>query len=510
LSPTIRLSLIAGESQSNLIVTNTRSLALARKFVGDRRILNVDELDSSLSHQNPERKIAPDKLAWVIYTSGSTGRPKGVMQTHRNVLHFMMNYTSYFRICPEDRLSDLFSFSTHAGSYGLLLPLLDGATLLPLDLRQTGPDFLTEWLPRFEVTVCCMVPTVFRRFASELPGDARLPELRLLYLAGEPVLRTDFELYRKHMPPGCIFVNRFGSTEMDCTRLFFANRETRISSSVVPIGYGVRDKELRILDEQGEAAGVDQIGEITIKSRYLSPGYWQRPDLTGAAFTEDDEGCTYRTGDLGRMSAQGCVEHVGRKDFQVKIRGHRVEIAEVEEALLELAEVKDAAVAAREDRGGVVRLVAYVVSHPEQPPTTSTLRRALTKKLPDYMIPGVFMLLAELPYAPNHKVDRRSLPAPGTARPELASPFVAARSPLEQRVASIWAETLGITQVGVHDPFLELGGDSLLATQIRSQIKAAFAVRLSPKELFDCLTVALMAKTIERRTDHNEISQKPS
>jgi amino acid adenylation domain-containing protein len=506
LAPAARLSLIAGESEAELIVTNNRNLTLAREVAGNRQIVNVDELDRRVPDENPETEISPNDLAWVVYTSGSTARPKGVMQTHQNVLHCMMNYTDYFHVCPEDRLSNLFSFATHAGLFGLLMPLVNGAVLLPLDLRQNGPEYLARWLARHEVTVSCMVPTVFRRFASELSGDQQLPKLRLIYLAGEPVLRTDFELYRQHMPPGCIFVNRFGSTEMDCVRLFFADRETRITSGSVPIGYGVRDKELMLLGASGQPVDLGQPGEIAIRSRFISTGYWQKPELTEAAFTEDGEWRVYRTGDLGRMSADGCVEHLGRKDFQVKIRGYRVELAEVEAALLELAGVKDAVVMARENVDGNRQLVAYVVPKAEPGPSIRDLRNALTAKLPDYMVPAVFMTLAELPHAPNGKVDRRSLPAPGKERPQLASPFVAPRGAVEREVARVWAMALGIDQVGVKDAFLELGGDSIMAMKILSRVREAFAVELSPPELFACPTVALMAETIERRRVQDEVS----
>ncbi len=499
LSPAARLGLIAEESQAKLIVTNQRNLHLAEEMAAGRQVINTDQIEGRGSDKNPDPRISPDELAWILYTSGSTGRPKGVMQTHRNVLHFMMNYTGNFHICPEDRLSNLFSFSTNAGSFGLLLALTTGATLLPLDLKRTGPAILARWLARSRITVSCMVPTVFRHFAGELSGESQLPDLRLIYLAGEPLLRADFELYRKRLSPSCVFVNRYGSTEMDCARLFFADRDTRIRSATVPIGYAVQDKEMLILDEQGRPAGSNQIGEIALRSRYISPGYWQRPELTAAAFVEEGDARIYRTGDLGRMEADGCVEHMGRKDFQVKIRGHRVEIAEVETALLELPEVKDAAVMAKPNRLDIQQLVAYVVFRTEPAPSTSVLRSALAAKLPDYMLPTVFMPLAELPYAPNGKVDRRSLPDPGRGRPDLSSPFARPRNPVEERLAAIWSEVLDLTHVGIHDPFLELGGESLRAMRILSRVRSLFGVELSPQELFDARTVALMAEFIQRR-----------
>jgi amino acid adenylation domain-containing protein len=495
--PHARLSYIAGQSQAGLLVTNGRNLSHVREIDAEHcQILNIDELAPDLSTGNLGLSIPVDRLAWIIYTSGSTGQPKGVMQMHRNVLHSMMNYTNYFHICPEDRLSVLFSFSTHAGSYSCLLPLLNGAALCPLDLKLVGPEYLTRWLSCQEITICGMVPTVFRRFAGSLSGDEQFPKLRLIYLGGEPVLKTDFELYRKRLPRECIFVNRPGSTEMDCIRLYFTDKETQVTTSTVPTGYAVPDKEVQIIDDQGEPVGYGRIGEIAVRSRYISTGYWQRPDLTQAAFPEGsdpDRPRTYRSGDLGQMHADGCLVHMGRKDHQVKIRGYRVETTEIESALLEFSDVKDAVVMAREYRPGDQRLVAYVVPRTEPPPTTSTLRRALAAKLPDYMVPGFFVTLPALPHAPNGKINRRALPAPEHARPNLDTPFEPPQTSTEQMLAKTWTEVLGLEPIGIDDNFFDLGGQSLDGARIISQMGA------SVQSFLNAPTIRGMASEIERR-----------
>ena len=353
-----------------------------------------------------------------------------------------------------------------------------------------------------------MAPTVFRRFAGSLSGDERFPELRLVCLVGEPVLKTDFGLYQQHLHSDCIFVNSLGGTETSFFRMYFADKQTRITRRTVPVGYSVQDKQVLILDEQGEDIGYNRIGEIAVRSRYIFSGYWQRPDLTEAALLQGAEGDgqrIYRTGDLGRMLADGCLEHMGRKDFQVKIRGHRVEMAEIESALLELGEVKESVVMAREDRPGEQRLVAYVVPRIEPTPTANSLRRALAAKLPEYMIPAVYVMLPVLPQTPNGKIDRSRLPAPETTRPALDQPFVAPRTPVEQKVALIWADVLGLDKVGIHDDFADVGGDSLKATQIISRVIAAFRVNLPLRSFFEAPSIAKMAGVI---ADHQE--QLPS
>jgi acyl carrier protein len=244
---------------------------------------------------------------------------------------------------------------------------------------------------------------------------------------------------------------------------------------------------------------VDAVGEIAVRSRYLSPGYWRQPDLTQATFRPDPTGGPerlYLTGDLGRRLPDGCLVHLGRKDFQVKIRGFRVEVAEVEGALLSLPTIKEAVVVAREERPGEQRLVAYLVPTQRPAPTVSVLRRALAATLPDYMVPSAFVVVDTLPRTPAGKVDRRGLPAPERLRPSLHVPFASARTPLEERLAGIWAEVLGVDRVGIHDHFLDLGGQSLLATSLVSRVLTTFQVDLPLRTLFESPTVAEMALAI--------------
>ncbi len=497
--PAGRLSFISEQSEAGLVLSNDRNLDLAKEFVGnDRPMVNLDQLDPSLSTENPDVPVPPDTLAWILFTSGSTGQPKGVMQTHRNVLHFMMDYTNYFGICPEDRSSMVFSLATHAGCFGTLLPLTAGATLCPIDLKRTRPEYLTGWLARHRVTVGCMVPTVFRRFAAAVSESDAFPALRLVFLAGELVLKTDFELFRQRLPDHCLFVNRLGCTETDIMRLFFADKQTPVPTSTVPVGYPVCDKLVTLVAENGEPVALGEVGEICVTSRYISLGYWQRPDLTAKAFADTADGArTYRTGDLGVMQSDGRLVNMGRKDFQVKIRGFRVELAEVDAALLERDDVKDAVVVARDDKAGEKRLVAYLVPRRHPGPTTSELRHTLADRLPDYMVPAAFVKLRAFPHAANGKILRKELPPPESVRPELESEFVAPRTPTEEKLAAIWAAVLDLEKVGVQDHFLDLGGDSLRAMQIVNRIQSTFGDEISLPAVLGHPTVASLAEAID-------------
>jgi amino acid adenylation domain-containing protein len=496
--PQARLKYIIGDSQATLLVTDTKNISLARDLSENKVLLmNLDELDPALLSENPDLPIPPDTLSWILYTSGSTGQPKGVVQNHRNVLHFVRTYTSGLHICPDDRLTLLFSYSANGAAHDTFTALLDGASLYPFNVKQHGAARLGEWLSRNQVTVYCSVPTVFRSLGETLSGNESFSHLRLIKLIGEPVYKRDVDLYRRYFSSQCLLINRLGSTETGTIRWYFINKETPVDGNNVPVGYPVEDNEVFLLGDASEKVQADAVGDIVVKSRYLTPGYWQKPDLTSAAFvpTEGDERI-YRTGDIGRMLPDGRLLCLGRKDSQVKIRGHRIEIAEIEMALLDHPIVKDAIVVPREDPAGDRRLVAYLLTATRPAPAISELRTWLNKRLPDYMIPSTWMFLEAFPLAPNGKVDRRALPPPSSSRPELNTVFAFPRTPIESRLAQIWSEVLSIDQVGIHDNFFDLGGHSVAATQVVSRVIKKFQLELPVQSLFQSPTVAEMAAVI--------------
>ena len=493
--PRARLRYTLEQSRAAVLVTNNANLALARELHAPA-VINIDELDSPFPITNPGLCLSSNLNVAIAYTSGSTGRPKGIVWNHRGVLHAVMRHTNTYRLCLHDRLV---MFRTSLRAY--LYPLLNGAAYYPVALREEEPARLADWLMREEVTVYRAAVSAFRSFAGTLSGAEKFPYLRLILLFGEPVYHTDVELYRKHFASHCILASSLGCNEFDDYACFFVDKDCPLTPGVVPGGYLIADTEVLLFDDSGRPVGVDQVGEIVIRSAYNAVGYWGRPDLTQAAFLPDPAGGAarlYRTGDLGRMRPDGCLLHVGRQDFQVKIRGHRVEVTEVETALFELEGVKEAVVVGREEIPGDRRLVAYIVPASPHPPAVSDLRRLLAEKLPDYMVPSSFVVLDTLPLTATGKVDRRALPPPGQTRPALDTLFVAPRTPVEMGVARIWAEVLGLDRVGVDDNFLELGGDSLLATKVISRVLAQFQVVLPLRFLFEASTVAETAVAIVR------------
>ena len=317
------------------------------------------------------------------------------------------------------------------------------------------------------------------------------------------VTPRELEEYQKHFSAETILIIRLGATETGTVRRMYFNLESPLRETKSAVGYATEDADISLLDEEGEEKKCEAIGEIVVKSRYISPGYWRRPDLTREKFFSDPDGGDkriYYTGDLGRLRSDGLLYHLGRKDFQLSIRGHRVEAGEVEAVLLAQDNVKEALVATRKAATGADddHLIAYIVPFEKPFPSTPVLRRAAREKLPAFMVPSDFVFLESLPLTPNGKVDRLALPAPDNARPELDVAYAAPQSDIEKHLAKIWGEVLSIEQVGIHDNFFDLGGHSLAASRVISRAIQTFGLELPVNALFDAPTVARMAIIVEQ------------
>ena len=499
LLPPSRLNYMLGDSRAKIVVTNNQFLALAQRLLGcSPTILNIDQLDLSMNADNLGLSISPDSMSCILYTSGTTGLPKGVMHTHRNELHNVMHHTNSLCLSPDDRLTLLGSYSTGQGIQDLYCALLNGAALYPWSLKSDGLTGIADWLIGERMTVYHSAATVFRHFVRNLSGEETFPQLRILRLGSEQVSWKDVESFRKHFSRDCVFVNALSSSETKTIRQYVLRKDSQIAG-MVPVGYPVDEMDVLILDEPGNELGFNQVGEIAVRSRYLSPGYWQKPDLTAAAYVRDP-GCpenrTFRTGEWGRMSPDACLEHLGRRDAQVKIRGYRVETYETELALLRHPTIDQVLVLCREDRRGDKSLVAYIIVNQAFHPTVTELRHFLEERIPVYMVPSAFVFLDSLPLTPNGKVNHVALPEPGRARPDLGVAFVASRNPTEEGLARLWAEILDINEVGIDDNFFDLGGNSILAMQVVARLEKMFRVRLPLERFFESPTVGLLSREI--------------
>jgi amino acid adenylation domain-containing protein len=511
LYPHARNSHIMSDSQAGLMVTNAKNLDYAKELTQLQiPIINIDELEMDQPAANLDLFISPDQIAYILYTSGSTGEPKGVYQNHRNLLHDIMQYTNTLHISHNDRMTLLYSFNVNGSLRGTFGAILNGAALFTYDIKAKGLNGLADWLRQEKITFFHSVPTVFRHFMDTLKSDEHFPDVRVIRFGGERVPVSNVEFYKKHFSPECILYTGMGLTEASTVRQYFTDKETEITESVVPAGFAVDERDILLLDDSGREVEPGEVGQIAVKSRYLALGYWRNSELTSKVFLpapNDEKARIYLTGDLGRILPDGQLIHMGRKDTQVKVRGHRVETAEVEAALLNHPQVKEAAVVAWPDAHGDNFLAAYTVPHKENPPTISELYHFLRKKLPDYMIPAAFVSLEAMPLTANSKVNRRALPRPEKVRPELGTEYVAPLTEVEKSLTEIWSEILGIKQIGVQDNFFELGGHSLTAAQVMSRIRDQFEVELPLRALFETPTVSHLADLVfENKVKKTKVS----
>jgi amino acid adenylation domain-containing protein len=410
--PMAKMAAILAEIRPALLIADDPRMELAEALCPG--VLNLDALEPSLSEENPGLAISPTALAYVVFTSGSTGKPKGVMHDHRYVLHLTMVYTNSGQISAADRLALLCPPSFAGAVRDIYCSLLNGAALITHDLPHEGPTTLAAWLQQKQITVFFAVATMFRNLCHLLTLDDRFPAVRLIELGSEPVNAADVHLFKRYFSGTCRMIANLGGSEISPICQFPIDAQTRIEGSTVPAGYAAEDVELLLWDAEGSPVAAGSPGEIVVRSKYLSRGYWNRPELTETAFLPDPESGDrrlFRTGEMGRLLPDGCLLHLGRCDFQVKIGGNRVEPAEVEAFFTGTGLIREAAVTAWLD-SGEQKLAAWLVPvHPDAPPSVDDLRALAAAALPNYMVPASFVLVDSLPTTPSGKLDRRALKA---------------------------------------------------------------------------------------------------
>ncbi|MHB8814203.1 MAG: non-ribosomal peptide synthetase [Steroidobacteraceae bacterium] len=446
-----------------------------------------------------ELDARPQHLAYVIYTSGSTGRPKGVMIEHAAVVNFLRSMQKQPGMSAADRLLAVTTVAFDIAALELYLPLITGATVVLASAASAADaDSLARLLEIHDITVMQATPATWKL----LLHGGWTGRKALKVLCGGEALGT--ELSRELLERVASVWNMYGPTETtiwSCARRIDALERVQHTE---PIGGPIDNTQLHILDEHLQPVPSGAVGEIYIGGAGVARGYLHRAELTAERFVRDPfaaaaQARMYRTGDLGRWRQDGAIDFLGRTDHQVKIRGYRIELGEIEAQLVRHADVREAAVLAREDEQGEKRLVAYLVPRdPSAPPTVERLRRHLGAVLPEYMVPSAYVALERFPLTPNGKLDRRALPGPEAAA-QLPRSHEPAEGEVEELLAGIWQALLRLERVGRNDDFFELGGYSMLALDLRRRIESELGLEIPLSALIEAPTVARLAQLIAGR-----------
>jgi amino acid adenylation domain-containing protein len=465
--------------------------------------------------EEPAVDLDPNDMCYIYFTSGSTGRPKGIMGRLKGIDHFIRWEIKTLQIEPGTRVSHLTTPAFDASLRDIFVPLCSGGTICIPDERTDILDArkLINWIEGQKINLIHCVPSLFRLIVNENLNPEGFSALKYVLLAGEPLLPSDVTRWMDVYGERIQLVNLYGPSETTMTKLFYFVKSADKDRRAISIGKPMEGARALIVDARGKACPPGSVGEIYIRTPFRSLGYFNQPELTQKVFvsnpfSNDVNDLVYKTGDLGRLSDDGNFEFLGRRDQQVKVRGIRIELGEIEGLLQSHEFVKDAVVLDHEDASGNKYLCAYVVLSADV--ETAGLRAYLSKSLPEYMVPSTFIVMKILPRTLSGKVDRRSLPTPGKTRDMIKGPFVAARTPIEEVLAGIWSDVLGIDRVGIHDNFFELGGHSLLATQVISRVRAAFQVDVPLRSLFETPTVEAIAQNVEAALKAGNNLQAPA
>jgi len=494
--PPERLAFVVQDAQTPVLLTQQQLVAQLPRHSAKVICLDTDwEVIAQDSQENPNSAVTVDNLAYVIYTSGSTGLPKGAMNTHRGICNRLLWMQEAYQLTAADRVLQKTPFSFDVSVWEFFWPLLTGARLV---LAQPGGHqdsrYLVQLIAQQEITTLHFVPSMLQVFLEE-PRLDQCHSLKRVICSGEALPRELQDSFFARLDAQ--LHNLYGPTEAAIDVTYWAC-DRASSLQTVPIGRAIANTQIYLLDRHLQPVAIGIPGELHIGGVGLARGYLNRPQLTAQKFIPNpfshEEARLYKTGDLARYLPDGNIEFLGRLDYQVKVRGVRIELGEIEAVLGQHPAVRQVVVTAREDAGDK-RLVAYVVF--QQAVSISELGNFLKAKLPEYMVPSAFVLLESLPLTPNGKLNRKALPAPASARPELEQAFFSSRTLVEELLTGIWSQVLGIKEIGIHDNFFELGGHSLLATQIVYRSRDTFQVELPLRSLFESPTVAELAKKIE-------------
>jgi len=505
--PARRIGFIIDHAEINIFITDkiNNELALAALDSDknrETRLMVIEEIGGVGDRLEFPREVRDDVGASLLYTSGSTGVPKGVLQYHENILYYIRQYTENLGLTSADNLTLLASFSHDVTLLDMYAGLLNGAALFPLDLKKDGAfTKLSQWLKKEKITVWHSVPTIFRYFTAGLENKPKpqLPFLRSIVLGGESVLRTDIEKFNSFFSncPNCQLYILYGQTESSYNSgTFFPLGKPVTGITLGEVNKGI---DLLIVDDQGNEVDPLEVGEIIVVGRHMSPGYWQDEEKTREKFIDDPYGeekntRVYFTGDLGHRLMNGEIEFIGRKDSQIKLRGFRIELEEIEKVVVQYRGISEVAVIPVETSPQEKFIACYFAAGGDI--ELKSLQAFLGERLANYMVPAYFKQLRQLPALVSGKINKKALPPPEVS-PE--HEYVPPGTKLEKQLVEIWSEVLDLGKevIGINSNFFQLGGHSLRAASLTAKIHAGLKVKVPLAEVFERQTVKELAEYIQ-------------
>ncbi len=502
--PQERLAYMMEDSQARVLITDERG---AKQFPDAEVIslpLDWKAIDQETS-ENLDIELDAENLAYVIYTSGSTGKPRGVELTHRGLVNHNTAAIKLYELQPADFVLQFSSISFDIAVEEIFPAWISGARLVlkTEDMPLAAGEFV-RWIRQRRITVLDLPTAYWHEMVHQLSeSNESLPEkLRLVIVGGEKASSVTLAAWKKLAAGRVRWVNTYGPTEASVIATAYEPADD--FPALLPIGRPIANTQIHILNAQLQSQPIGIRGELHIGGKGVARGYHNRPELTAAKFIDDpfsseENARLYKTGDVARFLPDGNIEFLGRSDDQVKVRGFRVELGEIEALLAQFHGVDMAVVVPREDARGEKTLVAYFVPANEPAPTGGELREFLKERLPDYMLPSSFVKLETMPLTPNGKVDRRSLPAPSAADSAHNEGMTAPKDALESQLVRIWETILGKAPIGVRQSFFDLGGHSLLAVRLMHRLEQAFGKRMPITVLFQAPTIEHMAELLRTK-----------
>ncbi|MDY6939198.1 MAG: amino acid adenylation domain-containing protein [Cyanobacteriota bacterium] len=466
------------------------------KLVDDRPVtINIGIAQEPSSNGDRLSSPHPDDAAYIFFTSGSTGTPKGVLGCHKGLSHFLHWQQQTFAVDSGDRCAQLSALSFDVMLRDVFLPLTSGGTLyLPTSANRLDPRQILPWLEREQISTIHVVPSLVRSWLRDVPPNVTLPSLLRIFFAGEPLSDRLVRQWRQQFPEAGEIINLYGPTETTLAKCYYRVPDPP-EAGIQPIGVPLPETQILILTPDNRLCRVGEPGEIVIRTPFCSLGYLDPSPEEAARFVPNPFGDdltdrVYRTGDRGCYRADGTIAILGRLDRQVKIRGVRVEPREIEEVLEGHPDIWQGAVVSQQNHFGEIGLVAYLVCAGASVPSASQLRQFLHQQLPEVMVPAGFVWLDALPLNPNGKIDRRIL---ASQQWQPTRKRKAPQTEVERRLVRIWQGVLGVSEVGIEDDFFELGGNSLSAVRVISEIEEAFGCSLCVANLFEAATIEQLA-----------------